>query len=367
MPNIQSRIAIFTNMQKSQYKVIGVMSGTSLDGIDMALINFTKSTSWDFEIVTAQTVSYPREIKNNLSAAISYNEQDLSQLDRAYTAFLAGKIQQFMTENSIGEVDFICSHGHTIKHEPQHGITLQIGNLPSIAKILNRKVVCNFRVQDVKLGGQGAPLVPVGDELLFSNYDYCLNLGGFANISTKMNNQRIAYDICAVNTVLNFYSERLGKEYDENGDMARIGKSIPDLFEKLQSLSFYKKEPPKSLGVEFLNSVIFPIIKVYENKPLDILRTYTEHIALQISANLQGNSSSEVIVTGGGAFNNFLIDRIKSLTSAKLIIPSEAIINYKEALIFALLGVLKMRGEVNVFSSVTGAVRDHSSGVIFKP
>ncbi len=280
-------------------------------------------------------------------------------------SFFLKVISEFLSKNDIFEPDAICSHGHTIKHEPENGFTFQIGNLPALASNLGHTVVCDFRVQDVEMGGQGAPLVPVGDELLFGSYDYCLNLGGFANISTKPNGERVAYDICAVNTVLNFLSQKTGVPYDRDGEIAASGELNEKLLEELEKLPFYGLRPPKSLGIEWVSKYIFPLLERYENSIPSLLRTYTEHAAEMIANELRDSSEEKVLVTGGGAFNDFLIKEIQRRTKTEIVIPSAEVVNYKEALIFAFLGVLKLRGENNVMSSVTGASKDHSSGVIF--
>ncbi|WP_324720738.1 anhydro-N-acetylmuramic acid kinase [Salinimicrobium sp. HB62] len=358
--------AIFTAVEQNNYNVVGVMSGTSLDGIDLAHVNFTFSEGWNYKILTAETVPYPESWQKILAEAVSYDDGRLKQLDKDYTRFLAEVISEFLSKNSIFDTHAICSHGHTIKHEPEKGYTLQIGNLPELAKLLNRKVICNFRVQDVELGGQGAPLVPIGDELLFPEYDYCLNLGGFANISTNPKGERLAYDICAVNTVLNSLAQKLGKPYDKNGKLAASGELNKELLEELQKIPFYGLRPPKSLGIEWVNKYIFPLFERYDAVP-SLLRTYTEHAAEVIANEFRNSSGEKVLVTGGGAFNRFLIEEIRRRTQTAVVIPSAEVVNYKEALIFAFLGVLKMRGENNVLSSVTGASKDHSSGVIFQP
>ncbi|MGM1057229.1 MAG: anhydro-N-acetylmuramic acid kinase [Bacteroidota bacterium] len=354
-------------MKKNEFKVLGVMSGTSLDGIDLAYVHFNKQQDWEFQVITAETLPYTSEWKKKLTQAINFNIEDLKMLDENYTSYLAGVISEFIKKHEITDLDAVCSHGHTVKHEPENGITLQIGNLPELAVLTGQTVICDFRVQDVALGGQGAPLVPVGDELLFPQYKYCLNLGGFANISTSEGGKRIAYDICPVNTVLNQYAEKLGFEFDKDGDLARSGQINPELLEELEGLSFYKLPPPKSLGIEWVNKEVLPILKKYESDIPSVLRTYCMHIALQISKELGSDPSSEVLVSGGGCFNVFLLQQLKKMTSTKLVIPSIEIINYKEALIFGFLGVLRLREEINVISSVTGAEQDHSSGMIYLP
>lgn len=360
-------LAIFTPMNKNNYNVVGVMSGTSLDGIDLAYVNFTSSEGWSYKILAAETVPYPSEWQEILSEAVNYDDIQLKDLNENYTQFLSKVITEFLSKNDIFKPDAICSHGHTIKHEPENGFTFQIGNLPALASNLGHTVVCDFRVQDVEMGGQGAPLVPIGDELLFGSYNYCLNLGGFANISTKPNGDRLAYDICAVNTVLNYLSQKIDLPYDRDGEIAASGELNEELLEELQKLPFYGLRPPKSLGIEWVNKYIFPLLERYENSIPSLLRTYTEHAAEVISNELRDTSEEKVLVTGGGAFNDFLIKEIQRRTKSEIIIPSAEVVNYKEALIFAFLGVLKLRGENNVMSSVTGASKDHSSGVIFFP
>lgn len=353
-------------MIKNNYNVLGVMSGTSLDGIDLAYLNFDKNERWTYKILTSETVPYPEDWQKALSEALFYNDLRLQDFNEKYTTYLAEVIFDFLRKHDIKDLDAVCSHGHTIKHEPENAFTLQIGNLPKLSKMLGHTVVCDFRVQDVQLGGQGAPLVPIGDELLFPEYDYCLNLGGFANISTVKNGLRMAYDICAVNTVLNFLAAKLNLPYDKNGDIAASGNLNEALLQKLNNISFYKEKPPKSLGIEWVNRNILPLFGSTENIP-SALHTYTVHAAGQIAEELKGNSSARVLVTGGGAFNGFLISEIRKRTKVKVEIPSEEVVNFKEALIFGFLGVLKLRGENNVLSSVTGASKDHSSGVIFNP
>lgn len=341
------------------------MSGTSLDGIDLAEVVFevTPHNKWTFRILNAETTSYSEYWHKTLAEGINYSSEKLEKLDFKYTELLADVINKFIKKHQVSQLDAVCSHGHTILHQPEKGFTFQIGNLPKIAKLINQKVVCDFRVDNVKLGGQGAPLVPIGDRLLFSEYDYCLNLGGFANVSSEVNGKRIAYDICPVNIVLNKYAEKLGKKYDEDGKFAASGDVNSDLLSELNSLSYYTQKPPKSLGLEWVNSTILPILKSFKIPSEDILATFTEHVAVQLSN--QFIEESTVLITGGGAFNRHLIERLATLSKLKLAITSEEIINYKEALVFGLLGVLKLRDEVNCLASVTGASKDHSSGKIY--
>ena len=353
-------------MFKHNYNVIGVMSGTSLDGVDLAHINFEiKNGKWSYKIFECDTISYSNEMILKLKNGIHFSNTELSELNIEYTNLLGNIISEFITNNNISNLDAVCSHGHTILHQPQNGFTLQIGNLPEIAKITNQKVVCDFRVQDVLFGGQGAPLVPIGDKILFSEFDYCLNLGGFSNISFEENNERIAFDISPVNTVLNFYANTFGLEYDDKGKISESGNVNLELLYELNKLEFYQKSYPKSLGFEFVQEIILPLLENYPISVEDKMRTFTEHIAFQIGEILK-TKTGKLLISGGGVYNEFLIERIKKyLPSIEIIIPDEKTIQYKEALIFALLGVLKLRNEINVLASVTGAKQNHSSGEVF--
>ena len=343
---------------------IGLMSGTSLDGLDLVYVKFNNNSYKDFQIIHADTIPYSEKWKIILQKSIEFSADDLNDLDIKYGKFLAERVNEFIIKYSIKNIDFISSHGHTVLHQPEKGITLQIGNGQIISKITKQKVVCDFRTQDVKLGGQGAPLVPIGDELLFPEYDYCINLGGFSNISYREKNKRIAFDICPVNIVMNFYASKLGFQYDKNGDLASQGKINNQLLSKLNELDFYKKQYPKSLGLEWVQNEVYPLIDSMEKNHIHILRTLVEHIAIKISNIVDQNSS--ILFTGGGVFNSFLMNRISILSANKVIITSKKIINYKEALIFSLLGLLRIENKNNCLKSVTGANKDHSSGVIFK-
>ncbi|WP_040282299.1 anhydro-N-acetylmuramic acid kinase [Psychroserpens damuponensis] len=352
-------------MVKSSYNIVGVMSGTSLDGIDLAYITFKFDNTWTFKIHNAETIPYTEYWKLKLSTLVKVDLETLKLIDQDYTTYLAEIINNFLRKYQLNQIDAICSHGHTALHQPAANFTYQIGNLSSLAKLINNTVVCDFRIQDVKLNGQGAPLVPIGDRLLFSQYDYCINLGGFANISSEIGETRIAYDICPVNIVMNPYANKLGYDYDKGGCIARSGTIDQNLLNSLNALEFYLEEPPKSLGLEWVDLHMFPILETANISEANILRTFIEHIAIQIAKAFTSNS--KVLFTGGGTFNDFLIERIKAQKEFELVRPSKEIIDYKEALIFGLLGVLKLRGEVNCLASVTGADIDHSSGVIFYP
>ena len=346
----------------TSYSAIGLMSGTSLDGLDICHVKFSKSENWNFEILAAETISYDENWKLKLQNTPQLSAEDLLALDKEFGFFLGEKTQEFILKQNISELDVIASHGHTVFHQPNRKFTLQIGDGRAIKIITNKTVVYDFRSQDVLMGGNGAPLVPIGDELLFSEFDACLNLGGFSNISLKKNEERIAFDISPVNVVLNFFAEKLGKNYDENGDFAKNGNIILAILEQLNALDFYKKQHPKSLGIEFVNAEIFPLLN--NETPENVLATFTEHIAIQISKVFNENQLKKVLVTGGGAFNAYLIEKLNEKTTSEIIIPDEKIINFKEALIFALMGVLRMNNEANVLCSATGSSANHSSGII---
>ena len=358
-------------MYKETYNVIGVMSGTSLDGVDLAHIHFTViDGKWEFEILESETISYSNYWLQKLKTAVDFSEVELKKLNEEYTALLSNVIKNFIKKHNLQNLDAVCSHGHTILHQPQNGFTLQIGNLPEIAKLIGETVVCDFRKQDVQLGGQGAPLVPIGDRILFSDYDYCLNLGGFSNISFEQNGNRIAFDISPVNTVLNFYANKLGLDYDDKGKISKSGKINLDLLYQLNELNYYKKTFPKSLGFEFVKETVLPLIEKFIIPSEDKMRTFIEHIAVQTKLALdcfipRNDKKGKLLATGGGTYNDFLMERMQfHLSQLQIIIPDKKTIEFKEALIFGLLGVLKLRNEINVLSSVTGAKKDHNSGVI---
>lgn len=354
-------------MIKKEYNVIATMSGTSLDGLDVIYVTFNFDAVWTFKIHHAETIPYDKYWKGKLKNLVQFSLDDLKHLDNDYSQLLFKIIQGFISKHNIKTIDFISSHGHTALHQPEQHFTYQIGNLPQLATYLGHIIVCDFRVQDVELGGQGAPLVPIGDKLLFSEYDFCINLGGFANLSTNVNGVRLAYDICPTNIVLNHYVNLLGFDFDHKGEIAKSGMINKKLLSDLNVLNFYKMNHPKSLGLEWVNENIFPLIDDCHLKVEDILKTFIEHVAVQISSEINKKENTSVLMTGGGTYNEYLISRIKSKTKTKIVIPSKEIIEFKEALIFGLLGILKIRGEINCLSSVTGAKHDHSSGKIFRP
>lgn len=348
-------------MQK--YNLVGIMSGTSLDGLDIVFCKFTFKNKWAFEIIKATTISYDKSWKEKLRKAETLTGLELFKLHKSYGQFIGENINQFI-KGIKKKPDLIASHGHTVFHQPQHKLTLQIGDGAEIASTTGIAAVSDFRSLDVALGGQGAPLVPIGDELLFSEFDYCLNIGGFANISTKQNDQRIAFDISPANIILNSLANKTGQSFDKNGLTGQSGNIDQSLLNKLNNIEFYHLPCPKSLGKEWLNEIFIPVLKDSETSITDQMCTLYEHISDQISKVISGNSEKKVLVTGGGAYNKYLIERIRAKTKAQIIIPSNQIVEFKEAVIFALLGILRYNRKINCLSSVTGAIKDSSSGVI---
>ena len=346
------------------FNVIGVMSGTSLDGVDLVYVNFNYDNKWNFKIIRAKTYKYEDRWIEILKDISSKEILNIKKIDEEYSKKLAEIIEQFIIEFSIKNIDFVSSHGHTAIHDPINSVTYQIGNLPILSKKINLDVVCDFRIQDVELGGQGAPLVPVGEKYLFQDYNSFINLGGFANISKYQNSKLIAYDICPVNIILNKLSKNIGYEYDDKGLLAFSGKKIKNLLSDLNKLTFYSDKAPKSLGIEWVNEKINPLIDKYSHHQTeDLLNTFTHHIVEQIINEI--GDTDKVLFSGGGVYNEFLMNTIKSDSKSEIVIPSSQIIEFKEALIFAFLGVLRYLNIDNCYSSVTGASKNHCSGKFF--
>jgi len=347
-------------------KIIACMSGTSLDGLDLALCEFDNSkTNYSYKILEFKTFEYSTEWKKRLGNSQNLSGLELCFLDKDFGSLTAQYILEFIKAKQISKVDYIASHGHTIFHQPEKNLSLQIGNAIQIASITQIPTINDFRSLDVSLGGQGAPLVPIGDHLLFSEYDYCVNLGGFSNISFEEKGKRLAFDIAPTNLALNYYSKKMGFDFDKNGELGKKGEINKKLLSKLNQIEYYKKSFPKSLGKEWLDSQFIPLIPssmLYE----DVLRTLYEHIGEQIGKILS-KTNTKTLLSGGGAFNSFLVDRIQAYSNSNIFIPENNIINFKEALIFGFLGYLKINNKINVLSSVTGASRNSCSGVITYP
>jgi anhydro-N-acetylmuramic acid kinase len=350
----------------SVFKAIGLMSGTSLDGLDIVYAEFKKENDkWQFDIIHCETKDYDDRWKSRLRDAHLSGDESLELLNKEYGEFLGNAVKRFIEKNKI-KPQLIASHGHTVFHDPANGITVQTGDGREIAKITETTVVYDFRSEDVRLGGQGAPLVPIGDKLLFGEYEACVNLGGFANISVDENGIRKAWDICPVNFVLNALARRLGKDYDDDGLLAQKGKIDKKLLNRLNSLEYYSLPAPKSLGREWVEKNIEPLLADSKLPVEDLLRTFTEHSALKIAGSMKG-IDGKVLFTGGGTYNDFLMKTISRYTKAETVIPSQKIIDYKEALIFALMGVLRLENKINILGSVTGSGQDITAGRIAEP
>ncbi|MHB8258826.1 MAG: anhydro-N-acetylmuramic acid kinase [Bacteroidia bacterium] len=369
---------------KNTYTAIGLMSGTSLDGLDVAFCTFTKSKKgWSYTIMDAKTFPYNKNTKCVLQCAQQLGAEGIWQLHLTFGIFLAKSVNSFLKDKKY-KIDIIGSHGHTVFHQPKNWFTCQVGSGASIAAITNITTACDFRSADVALGGQGAPLVPIGDKLLFSKYQACLNIGGIANISftspipnpsqregsfspsgRRKRGVRVAFDVCPANLVFNFYAQQKGKPYDEGGKLASAGKINREVLKKLNALTFYKTFNSKSLGREWIEEYIIAKLEKSNLSLKDKLATAAEHGAFQVAKVLNRFKIKNVLITGGGAYNTHFINRIKHYTKCKLIIPDDKTIQFKEALIFAFLGVLRLREETNVLKSVTGASRNSCSGALY--
>jgi len=355
------------------YRAIGLMSGSSLDGLDIVFAEFQENAGkWNYNIIQADCYSYPDDWISKLRNATSLSALDYQLLHTDYGHYLGQQVNKFIEQNTIQyQAALIASHGHTTFHLPSKKMTAQLGDGAAIAAETKLPVVTDLRALDIAFGGQGAPIVPIGEKLLFGEYDYFLNLGGIANISFKVD-KYIAFDICPANRVLNMLAHDINMEYDENGKIAASGNINEDLLKRLNELDFYKRSYPKSLANDFGTDTVYPIIKKAALKGEDVLRTYVEHIVMQIK-NAINNSKlrthgSQLLVTGGGAFNNFLIERLKDHLkelNIEATIPDEQLVKFKEALIMALIGVLRWRQEYNVLSSVTGAARSSIGGALW--
>ncbi|MGE5317767.1 MAG: anhydro-N-acetylmuramic acid kinase [Chloroflexota bacterium] len=352
---------------KKKYDVVGIMSGTSLDGLDIAFCELRlNNTRWEFDILEAETINYTQVWIELLRDAPALDGLSLALLHTSYGHWIGQTVRQFIRKHNISP-KLIASHGHTIFHRPAEKMTLQIGSGAAIAAETGITTISDFRALDVALGGQGAPLVPIGDKLLFGDYNACVNIGGFANISLKEKGIRKAWDICPANIVLNYLTAKIGLPFDPSGSVAQSGNLDENLLLTLDDLPFYKQNGPKSLGKEWVNQNILPVLNKSSSSTNDIICTFTHHIAGQISKNLPTKENNRSIFTGGGTHNSYLIQLIREKTNSEIVVPSDKIIDYKEALIFALLGVLRMEKTTNCLSSVTGAMVDCSGGAIHFP
>jgi anhydro-N-acetylmuramic acid kinase len=349
---------------RNEFHTIGLMSGTSLDGLDIAYVKFIHdNNNWSFSVDIAETHNYSANIRERLYNAHKLNTKDFLILHNYYGEYTGDVVNKFIVKNNI-PVDFIASHGHTIFHQPQNKFTFQIGSGASICAKTKITTISDFRTLDVALGGNGAPLVPIGDLHLFPTYKYCLNLGGFANISIKKDENIYAYDIAPCNFALNYLTQQIGKEFDKNGEIAQEGIFDDNLLNKLNSIEYFHKNPPKSLGREWFENIYKPNLDNINISITDKLNTVVENISDQIIKQLDNNPKSSVLITGGGTYNKYLIDKITQKTNNNIVLPEDKIIDFKEALIFAYLGLLKFTNKLNTLKSVTGAEKNSIGGII---
>jgi len=346
------------------YNSIGCMSGTSMDGLDLAVCRFTFDSACTYEIIKTTTIPYSHKWVNKLMQASEMSIPDFARLNNEYGKCIGKHVADFCSDLNP-KPDLVSSHGHTIFHQPHNNLTLQIGHGASIAATCGIRTACDFRSMDVALKGQGAPLVPIGDELLFGEYDFCLNIGGIANISFRENGKRRAFDICAANMAFNYIIKELGYEYDLDGNLGRTGVINNELLSLLNDLDYFRQEGPKSIGREWFETEFLPLINSFQLNPSDALRTLYEHVSDQLAASIEDYPKGKILITGGGAHNIFLVELFSEKTKHKTIIPSTQLIDFKEALIFAFLGVLRLREETNCLKSVTGSIRDHCGGTIY--
>jgi anhydro-N-acetylmuramic acid kinase len=349
---------------ESKMSVLGVMSGTSLDGLDLALCEFApEGKRYTFAIRHARTIAYTDDWKKRLTDVKNASAEDFFALHAAYGKFIADEALVFFKTIKLTP-HVISSHGHTVFHRPGLGFSTQIGCGATIAAHTTLTTVCDFRSLDVASGGQGAPLVPVGDKLLFGEREACLNIGGIANISFDKAGERVAYDVGVANMLLNYLAEQTGAAYDKGGELARSGSVDGGLLTQLNGLDYYSQEGARSIGREWFEQNIKPLVDKTARVE-DRLATSVEHIAQVIAAELNKHKIKSVLITGGGVFNTFLITRLRTKTNCELIIPTDEIVNFKEALIFAFLGYLRLNEKVNTLSSVTGASHDSIGGAVY--
>ena len=348
------------------------MSGSSLDGLDIAYVVFEETGGkWNYEIIITECRSYSDNWIDKLSNATKLSALDYQLLHTEYGHFIGEQVMHFIAKNQLAhKVHLIASHGHTTFHFPEKKMTAQLGDGAAIAAVTKLPVVSDLRSLDVAFGGQGAPIVPIGEKLLFNEYDCFLNIGGIANISFKEDWRYIAFDICAANRVLNMLIGEKGLFYDDEGKIASSGMADEKLLQQLNELEYYQQGYPKSLSNNFGTDIVYPLIKNANLRLEDALCTFVEHVVIQIAKVFQNSKfktqNLKMLVSGGGAFNTFFLERLHSvLTDVEIIIPDKKVIEYKEALIMALIGVLRWREEVNVLSSVTGATQNSIGGALW--
>jgi anhydro-N-acetylmuramic acid kinase len=359
-----------------QYNVIGLMSGSSLDGLDIAFVHFEEGAGkWRFDLAETACIPYPDSWRDNLADLTRLSAKDYLLLHTAYGQYLGNCVNDFLEEKSLAfQVQLIASHGHTAFHFPSRHMTAQLGDGAAIAAVTGIRTITDFRSVDVALGGQGAPIVPIGEKLLFPEYDLFLNIGGIANLSANRE-KFIGFDVCPANRMLNILAAHTGNGFDKNGVLASEGKVDDQLLNRLNAFSYYNQPYPKSLSNEFGMEEIFPVIQQAGLILPDALRTYVQHIIIQIKRGvlllreeMPGRENLRLLITGGGAHNLFLAGRLREELAAAgihCVIPEENLIDFKEALVIALMGALRWREDINVMHSVTGASKDSINGAVW--
>lgn len=352
------------------YRVIGLMSGSSLDGLDIAFVEFQETAGkWKYNMIHFDFHEYTHEWREKLRNAYSLSALEYQLLHTAYGHYLGEQVNHFINKYGLDfKVQLIASHGHTVFHMPSKRMTAQIGDGAAIAAETGINVVSDLRSLDVALGGHGAPIVPIGEKLLLNDYNYFLNIGGIANLSVN-GDRYIAFDVCPANRVLNLIAKEKGLLYDEGGKIAEAGKINTELLNTLNSLEYYSKPFPKSLDNLFGTDTIYPILQSVASSE-DRMATYAEHIGVQVSEAVKplAKPGEKLLVTGGGAHNHFLIERLNAhLESSGLTVevPEPSLVDMKEALIMGFIGLLRWREEFNVLSSVTGASRNSIGGAVY--
>ena len=356
------------------YQVIGIMSGSSLDGLDIAFVKLEENRGvWHYEFQAFACVAYQNEMAEQLKNASKLTVPDFLKLNTRFGHYIGEQVNLFIEQNKLQhQVHFITSHGHTVFHSPLHNTSTQIGDGATIAAVTELPTITDLRSMDVALGGQGAPIVPIGDKLLFPEYDYWLNIGGIANITARVNDSFVAFDVCPANQVLNLLAQNTGKDMDENGALAADGNLLIDVLSQLNEQDYYRQLPPKSLSNEAAIALAFPHLLESAHDVKDLLHTTVVHIAEQIAQATKHFPSNSVnpkmLVTGGGAFNTYLVKQITNLLSLQnieVVVPDAQTVNYKEALVMALIGTLRWREEPNVLKEITGASRCSISGALW--
>lgn len=363
------------------YHILGLMSGSSLDGLDLAYCRLewkdNAITAW--EILQAETLPFSELWQRRLA---NLPQQDALIFAKTHTYFghyTAELVQKFLDKHNVQQLDAIASHGHTVFHDPSRHLTAQIGDGAALAAKTGYTAICDFRTQDVALNGEGAPLAPLVEQHLLGGYDFYLNLGGIANVSAPVTDERwVAFDCCPANQVLNSLAQELGAPYDDAGAWAREGQVLPDLLTQVAQFEFYHQPYPKSLGNGWIQQEVLPLYKTATGSWQDKLATACEHTAINIATALQQiieqeqllpTSTFRVLTTGGGALNDYLMECIQAYCERSYTIeihrPCEELIIYKEALLMALLGVLRLEGQPNSLTSVTGAQRNTVNGAIY--